>query len=191
MPTMPNILAFSASTRTGSFNQAALEVAAEGARDAGAFVTLLSLKDHPLPLFDQDLEAEEGLPESALNLREIFAAHDAILVAVPEYNGFFPPLFKNTLDWLSRPAPEDSPEPFANKTAAVISASPGGLGGLRGLPHAIQFLQNLGFLVLPKSHAVGGAHSVFSAEDFSESRHAASLKSVGQALAETTAKLHG
>lgn len=188
---MSNILAFAASTRSGSFNQAALEVAAEGARDAGAFVTLLNLKDHPLPLYDQDLEAADGLPENVLALREIFAAHDSLLVAVPEYNGFFPPLFKNTLDWLSRPAPDDSPEPFDDKTAAVISASPGGLGGMRGIPHAKLLLQNLGFLVLPQSHAVGSAHSVFSADDFSDSRHANTLKSIGQALAKTTSALHG
>ncbi len=186
---MPSILAFAASTRNGSFNQSALEVAAEGARDAGSSVTLLSLKDYPLPLFDQDLEAADGLPANVLALRKLFAAHHALLIAVPEYNGFFPPLYKNTLDWLSRPAPDDSPAPFANKTAAVISASPGGLGGVRGLPHAKLLLQNLGILVLPQSHAVAGAHDVFSAPDFPSSRHATSLKSVGQALAQTTAAL--
>ena len=149
---MPNILAFAASTRSGSFNQAALEVAAEGARESWrqrhppstsrTTPSLSSIRTSKRPM---------DSPPPFLALREIFAAHDAILVAVPEYNGFFPPLYKNTLDWLSRPAPDDSPDPFADKSAAVISASPGGLGGMRGLPHAKLLLQNLGILVLPQS----------------------------------------
>ena len=189
--TMTRILAFAASTRTGSFNQTALEVAGLGAREAGAEVTLLSLKDYPLPLFDQDLEAAEGLPENVLKLRTIFSEHDGLLVASPEYNGFFTPLLKNTLDWLSRPAPDDSPAPFDGKTAAILSASPGGLGGIRGLPHAKLLLENLGILVLPQTHAVGSAHDVFGASDFAESRHAEGLRSLGRALAETVGKLQG
>jgi NAD(P)H-dependent FMN reductase len=186
---MTKILAFAASTRSASFNQAALEVAVQGAQEAGASVTTLMLREFPLPIYDQDAEAADGLPEHVLTLRAHFAAHDGLLIAVPEYNGFFPPIYKNTLDWLSRPAPEDSPAPFANKTAAVISASPGGLGGMRGLPHAKHLLQNLGIFVLPQSHAVGSAHEVFSDKNFASSRHASSLKSIGEALAETTAKL--
>ena len=186
---MTNILAFAASTRSGSFNQTALEVAADGARDTGAEVTLLSLKDYPLSLFDQDLEAADGLPENVLALRNIFAEHDALLVASPEYNGFFTPLLKNTLDWLSRPAPDDSPAPFADKTAALLSASPGGLGGIRALPHARLLLENLGILVLPQSHGVGAAHEVFGDPDFADSHHAQGLQSLGRALAETVAKL--
>lgn len=186
---MTKILAFAASTRAGSFNQTALEVAADGAREAGAEITLLALRDYPLPLFDQDLEAAEGPLHDVLKLRSIFAEHDGLLVASPEYNGFFTPLLKNTLDWLSRPAPDDSPSPFAGKTAALISASPGGLGGMRGLPHAKLLLENLGILVLPQTHAVGSAHDVFGADDFDGSRHAKGLQSLGRALAETTDKL--
>lgn len=186
---MPKILAFAASTRPGSFNQTALEVAAAGARDAGAEVTLLALKDYPLPIFSEDLEAADGLPENVLKLRAMFAGHDALLVATPEYNGFFTPLLKNTLDWLSRPGPDDSAGPFANKTAALVSASPGGFGGIRGLPHAKLLLENLGILVLPKSHGVGSAHEVFKSADFADSRHAKGLQAVGRALAETSAKL--
>jgi chromate reductase len=186
---MTKILAFAASTRAGSFNQTALEVAADGAREAGAEVTLLSLGDYPLSVFDQDFEAAEGLPENVAKLRAIFAEHDGLLVASPEYNGFFTPLLKNTLDWLSRPAPDDSPAPFVDKAAALVSASPGGLGGIRGLPHAKLLLENLGILVLPGSHAVGSAHEVFGADDFADSRHAQGLQSLGRALAETVAKL--
>lgn len=188
---MTKILAFAASTRAGSFNQAALEVAAAGARETGADVTLLSLGNYPLPVFDQDMEAKEGLPDNILKLRTIFAEHDGLLVASPEYNGFFTPLLKNTLDWLSRPAPENSPAPFANKTAALLSASPGGLGGIRALPHAKLLLENLGILVLPQTHGVGSAHDVFGADDFAGSRHAQGLQALGRSLAETVAKLNG
>ena len=186
--TTPKILAFAASTRTGSFNQQAVEIAAGGARDAGADVTLLSLADHPLPLFDQDLEAAEGTPANALALRQIFADHHALLIASPEYNGFFTPLYKNTIDWLSRPAGDDAPAPFADKVAAVVAASPGGLGGLRGIPHARLLLENLGVLVIPATHAAGSAHESLADP---EGRASQGLRDVGAALARTTAALLG
>lgn len=186
---MTRILAFAASTRAGSLNQTAVEVAARGARHAGADVTLLALKDYPLPIFDQDREAAEGLPDNALQLRAIFAGHHGLLVASPEYNGFFTPLLKNTLDWLSRPGPDGSPAPFANKTAGLVSASPGRLGGIRGLPHTRLLLENLGILVLPGFHGVGSAHDVFGADDFADSDHARGLETVGRLLAETTTAL--
>ena len=68
----------------------------------GAEVTRISLADYPLPIMDEDLESEKGVPENAVKLARLIAAHDALLIATPEYNGSIPPLLKNTIDWVSR-----------------------------------------------------------------------------------------
>ncbi|MEW6254242.1 MAG: NAD(P)H-dependent oxidoreductase, partial [Planctomycetota bacterium] len=99
---MPKILAFAGSLRRDSWNRKLIQVAAEAARVAGAEVTLIDLADYPLPLMDEDLEARDGLPTNAQRLKALFKAHDALLIASPEYNSSLPPLLKNTLDWVSR-----------------------------------------------------------------------------------------
>jgi hypothetical protein len=68
----------------------------------GAEVTRISLADYPLPIMDEDLEREKGIPENAYKLARLFASHDALLICTPEYNGSIPPLLKNTIDWVSR-----------------------------------------------------------------------------------------
>jgi chromate reductase, NAD(P)H dehydrogenase (quinone) len=85
---MPRILAFASSTRRESFNKKLVAIAAQGAREAGAEV--IDLKDFPLPLLDQDLEAEEGMPENGKKLKKLFIDHDGLLIASPEYNSFLP-----------------------------------------------------------------------------------------------------
>ena len=162
MSDQPRVLAFAGSARTDSFNVKLVNIAAEGAREAEAEVTVLNLKDFPMPLFNQDLEAAEGPPEQATRLKGIMLAHEGLLIASPEYNSSISPLLKNTIDWVSRPA--DS-EPmlavYRDKVAAVMSASPGGLGGLRGLVHLRSILSNMGVLVIPDQVAVTQAHSAF------------------------------
>lgn len=103
-----------------------LDIAALGAADAGAQVSLIRWRDFPLPIYDGDWEAEHGLPERARALKALLAQHHALLVATPEYNGGYPALLKNALDWASRPSESDPTglEVFAGKVAAVISASP-------------------------------------------------------------------
>jgi chromate reductase len=127
------ILTFCGSARRGSFNQLLLDCCAEGARGAGAQVTQLDLRALDLPIYDGDLEAERGLPEGAHRFKALLAEHVAVLIATPEYNGGYSPLLKNALDWASRPTDADATglAAFAGKTAALISASPGALGGLR------------------------------------------------------------
>jgi chromate reductase len=130
------ILAFAGSLRRESFNQRLLQVALEGARAAGAEVTLISLAEHELPLMNQNLEARDGLPENARKLKDLFLAHDGLLLACPEYNGSITPLLKNTLDWVSRPdGKEAGLKPYHGKVVGLVSASAGKLGGLRGLRH--------------------------------------------------------
>lgn len=159
---MIRILAFAGSTRRDSLNRRLIDVAASIARDAGAEVMLLDLNDYPLPLYNGDLEAKEGLPDAALRLKAVFKSHDALLIASPEYNSSVPPLLKNTLDWISREwQGESGLLPYQQKLAAIMAASPGALGGIRMLPHLRQILNTLGVMVLPGQFSLAHADQAF------------------------------
>ncbi len=157
------LLAFCGSARKESCNRRLLAAAVSTARGAGATVTEFDLRADLLPLYDGDLEAQHGLPPAARELKQLFAAHDGFLIASPEYNGFFSPLLKNALDWVSRPAP-DLPAPYAGKSAGLLGASPGALGGIRCLPHLRLLLSNLGVTVSPAQMALGRADQAFAAD---------------------------
>lgn len=149
------ILAFPGSSREGSLNKKLIGLAANACEKAGATLTLIDLKDYALPIYDGDIEAKSGLPENAKRLKQLAKTHAAFLIASPEYNGSFSPLLKNAIDWMSRQeAGEQSLEAFQGKAAALLSASPGKLGGLRGLVHLRALLGNVGVLVIPEQVAV-------------------------------------
>jgi chromate reductase, NAD(P)H dehydrogenase (quinone) len=188
---MPRILAFAGSTRRESFNKKVVAIAAQGAREAGAEVTLIDLKDFPLPLFDQDLETEQGMPENGKKLKKLFIDHDGLLIASPEYKSSFPAVLKNAIDWVSRPAPgEPSLAAFRGKVATLMSASPGALGGLRGLVHVRSILGNLGVIVLPDQIALAKAHEAFQPDSsLVDPKRQADVEGLGNALASFLAKL--
>jgi len=145
-------------------NRRLLAAAVEGARGAGGDVTELDLRDHPMPLYDGDLEAEDGLPQNAVVLRELFLAHQGLLLCTPEYNGSLPPLLKNTLDWVSRgPGASADLSPYRGKVVALGAASPGGLGGARVLLHLRTVLGNIGCWVLPRQVTLARAGEAFDA----------------------------
>src|ERR1700709_2817701 len=102
MAVIPKILVFAGSVRTGAFSGRTADVAQTELAMQGAVGTRLSLGDYPLPIVDEDLEKEKGVPENAVKLARLIAAHDGLLIATPEYNGSIPPLLKNTIDWVSR-----------------------------------------------------------------------------------------
>ncbi|WP_395743478.1 NADPH-dependent FMN reductase [Prosthecobacter sp.] len=182
----PKILAFAGSTRTGSYNKKLVHFAAEAARAAGAEVTLVDLRDYAMPLFDEDLEEAQGLPENAKKLKALFREHDALLISAPEYNSSITAVLKNTIDWVSRAETDDEPAlvAYKGKAAALISASPGALGGLRGLVHVRAILGNLGVMVLPEQVAVPKAHEAFDEQGtLKDERTARQVTNVAQALA--------
>ena len=188
----PRILAFCGSLRRDSFNQKLATIAAAGAREAGAEVTVIALRDFPLPVFDEDLEAAKGLPAEAKKLKQLFLEHDGLIIASPEYNGSLPAALKNALDWVSRTETDDEPSlaAFTGKTAILCAASPGGLGGLRGLVHVRAILGNIGVTVLPDQIAVSQAHKAFGPDGLlTDEKQAAKVKSLGAQLARHLAKL--
>ncbi len=191
MSNAPKILAFAGSTREASFNKKLVRVAADGARDAGAEVTLIDLRDFPMPLYDGDLEANEGLPEPVQRLKALFLEHQGLLIASPEYNGGMSAVLKNTIDWVSRAAEgEGGLAAYKDKVAGLMSASPGGLGGLRGLTHVRQILGNIGVLVLPQQHALGGAGEAFDDDGtLKDSVQQATVTGIGARLARTIESL--
>lgn len=191
MSQKPRILAFAGSLREGSWNRKLLPHAARGAEDAGAEVTVLDLREFPLPLFDQDLEAREGAPEAAVRLKRLMIEHDGFLIASPEHNSSITVLLKNLIDWVSRPgAREPALVAFQGKVATLMSASPGALGGLRGLVHVRSILGNIGVIVLPDQVAVPKAHEAFLPDGaLKDPQQQASIARLGSTLATFLARL--
>lgn len=158
----PRILAFSGSARVASYNQRLVEYAARLAAGHDVDVTVINLRDFPMPIMNQDLERESGVPAEALRLKSLIVGHQGILLSAPEYNSSITPLLKNSLDWVSRRVGDEAPmAAFRGKVAALLSASPGRLGGLRGLVHVRAILNNLGVLVLPEQVPVSHAADAF------------------------------
>lgn len=156
------LIAFAGSLRAGSVNRKLIAIAAEGARNAGAEVTLLDLRDLPMPIYDGDLEADNGLPEHARTFKQMLRDHHGMLIATPEYNSQFPALLKNAIDWASRREGDEKPQvAFAGKVAAVISASPGAYAGLRGQALLRSQLAYLGMVVVPTRIGIAHAGSAF------------------------------
>lgn len=166
MSYQPRVVAFAGSTREKSYNKRLVAIAAKGAREAGADVTVIDLRDYPMPLFDEDLEAKEGKNEYARKFKKLLVNSDGILIGSPEYNGSLSAVLKNSIDWASRADEGDPPgslPAFRGKVASLMSASPGGLGGLRGLVHLRAILGGLGCIMLPAQTAVSSAHEAFDA----------------------------
>lgn len=162
---MVKILAFSGSARKNSYNQKLVKIAAQGAEQVGADVNIVNLADYPMPLFNQDLEVEQGMPATARAFKELLISHDGFLIASPEYNSAFSPLLKNAIDWASRREGDEPPLlAYRNKTAVIMAASPGALGGLRGLVMLRMLLSNIGMIVLPGQLALANADKVFDGE---------------------------
>ena len=137
---MVQLLGISGSLRAGSFNTALLRAARQVAGD-GIELDVATL--HGIPLYDADLEARDGLPAAVSALKDRLVASDGVLLVTPEYNNGIPGVFKNAIDWLSRPA-DDIPRVFGGRPFALAGASPGGFGTILSQAHWLPVLKTLG-----------------------------------------------
>jgi NAD(P)H-dependent FMN reductase len=188
----PKILAFAGSLRDESWNKKMVKIAAAGARAAGAEVTYIDLREYPLPVFDEDLEKKEGLHRNARKLKDLFLAHQGLLISCPEYNSSITAALKNAIDWVSRPVAGEAPlQCFDGKVAGLMSASPGALGGLRGLVHVRAILGNIKVLVIPEQIAVAKAHEAFNADGtLKDAKQREAVELIGRRVAEVSRRLN-
>lgn len=167
MPT-PKILILPGSTRTGSHNTKLAALAAKELTLHDVEVTRISLADYPLPLYDADLDARNGQPESAVKLKHMIMAHHGVFIASPEYSASVTPILKNAIDWVSRVRERGDPTyaAFKGRVFAIASASPGPAGGLRSLIALRQILElGCGALVIPEQVAIPSADQAFDDMD--------------------------
>ena len=184
----PKILVFAGSIRSGSYNARLAALAARELARAEADVTLISLVDFPMPLYDGNVEAASGPPENAVKLKRLMCAHQGIFIASPEYNASLTPLLKNTLDWISRVRePREPPlAAYKNRVFAIGAASNGTYGGMRSLMALRHVLElGCGALVIPEQVAVREAANAFDENDgLKDERTAGLLKAVVNRLVE-------
>ncbi len=186
------ILAIAGSARKDSVNAKLLKATAKELQSLGAEVTIVDHKQYNLPLYDGDLEAS-GTPEAVKKLHAEFKKHDALLIASPEYNSSITPLLKNTIDWVSRAFDQEPGlSAYKDKVAGLIAASPGALGGLRGLVHVRSILGNIGVVVIPEQVAVNNAFEAFNAAgELSDQSALKRIKELSTSLYNKTMKLKG
>ena len=188
---MVKLLAFSGSLRKHSYNQAIVSCAAQGAQAVGAEVTVVHLGDYSAPLFCEDLEAQQGMPEAARQFKTLLTEHDGFIIASPEYNSAFSAALKNAIDWASRMDEGETPlAAFKGKSAILMAASPGALGGLRGLASLRTLLGNLGMLVHPTQQAIPKVHTLVDENGVvQDDKTIAKLHNLGKIAAEFTTQL--
>ncbi len=192
MTKVPRILVFAGSAREASLNKKLARVAAKALVENGAEATLIDLRDFPMPIYEGDLEAREGMPKEALRLRELFVSHKAFLIVSPENNGSIPSLLKNTIDWMSRDTDGRSGlEPFQGKGIGLMAASPGAFGGVMGLGHLRQSLTKLFAHVIPDQFPLPKADHAFNEGGaLTQPWQQKAVQTVVKRLIETATRLH-
>jgi len=163
MPAL-KILVIPGSLRTGSLNARLAAVVVKELALADVDVTLISLADFPLPIYDGDLEAKSGVPKIAVDLKRMIGAHHGVFIVTPEYNSSVPPLVKNTIDWVTRVKERNETlgQVFRERAFALGAASDGKFGGLRVLMALRQILTlGTGATVIPTQIALSHADKAF------------------------------
>ncbi|MCD9194642.1 NADPH-dependent FMN reductase [Streptomyces albireticuli] len=157
-PGPTRVLVFGASLRGDSLNARLAALVARLIRGTGAEADLARMDEFAMPVYDGDAETAEGIPAGALALRDRLAGADALVIASPEYNASLPGGLKNAVDWVSRVRPQ----PFKDKQALLVSASPSMVGGNRGLWALRIPLEHLGARVYPDMFSLAKAHEGFT-----------------------------
>ncbi len=155
-----NIIGIAGSLRSGSFNAALLRAAVEEC-PAGSTIEIESIRG--IPLYDGDIEAAQGVPARAAELKDRIASADGLLLVTPEYNNSIPGAFKNAIDWLTRP-PADIGRVFKNRPVGLIGASPGAYGTIQAQSAWLPVFRTLGMRPwFGQLMYVGNAARVFDA----------------------------
>ena len=189
MPTIPRILVFAGSNRTGAYSGRTADVAQKTLAVQGAEVTRISLADYPLPIFDQDLEEEKGVPDNVLRLARQIASHNGVLIATPEYNGSIPPLLKNAIDWTSRVRRDDGRpfRPLSGKPVGLCSSSQGQFAGIRAINHLRAVLVRCQMEVVSPECSVPNGEQAFAGDgSFTDERLQQSMERLCRTLMETS-----
>ncbi|MER8700420.1 NADPH-dependent FMN reductase [Mesorhizobium sp. M1273] len=192
MAVIPKILVVAGSVRSGAYSGRTADVAQKELAMQGAEVTRISLADYPLPILDQDLEKEEGIPDNAFKLGRMIAAHDGLLIATPEYNGSIPPLLKNSIDWVSQLRKDGGRtfRPLAGKVAGLCSSSNGPFGGIRCINHLRAVLVRCRMeVVTPECSVPEGGNAFDDEGNFRDERLRQSMEHLCRTLIETSRML--
>jgi chromate reductase, NAD(P)H dehydrogenase (quinone) len=189
----PKILAFAGSLREHSYNKRVLKTAIQGAEKAGAEVTFVDLYDYPMPVYNPDDHERYGYHEKAFEFQKLLTLHEGLLIASPEYNGSLPAALKNVFEWATRQNNTyKKSDVFNAKVAAILSASPGALGGVRALGHLRGVLTSVGITVLPAEVSVSFVNDKFAGDslEMTDERLKTMLENLGAALVDMLKKTH-
>ena len=160
---MTSILIFAGSARQGAFSKQLAAAATTLIAGEGGKPTFIDLADFDVPIYNADIEDRAGIPQPVIDFRRIVAAHDGMMIATPEYNGFVTPLLLNMLCWASRPSPSDDfGAVFQGRPVALMASSPGRLGGIRVIPRLRDVVAELGMVAVPGFVTVPAAASAFT-----------------------------
>jgi chromate reductase len=181
------LLFFAGSTRKGSYNKKLARLARQIASANGIEGVFVDLKDYPMPLYNGDLEAEQGPPLKAQEFKALLGEYQGVFIASPEYNSSITPLLKNTLDWVTRVRAkgETGLEVYKTRVLAISGASPGYYGAMRSLLHLRQILEvGIGATVIPQQLALPRATDAFEEDgSLKDKAQQNMLKGVVEALA--------
>ena len=153
-------LVFSASLRDDSLNTRLALLARQVIEGEGGKVDFAHMHEFDTPSYNQDVETDEGHPTGAEEFCRRLLANDAFIISSPEYNGSMPGLLKNAIDWVSR----FKPQPFNERHALLLSASPSMGGGNKGLWSLRIPLEHLGARVFPDMFSLATAHKAFTTD---------------------------
>lgn len=188
MPRAVQIVGLSGSLRRLSFNTALLHAAQE-VLPPDTSLEIVEL--HDIPLFNQDIEREQGFPPAVQRLRDQIAAADALLFVTPEYNHSIPGVLKNAIDWVSRAGPNKE-APFNEKPAAMMGASPSMIGSARAQLHLHQIADTLNLRMVNKPEVlVMQAHQKFTDGRLTDDPTRTRVAELLQTLVEWTRRLRG
>jgi len=178
------VVAFAGSLKKNSCNKFILNIIYNKIQVNNVDITMIDLARYDFPNFNQDVEDTSGMPPKVQEFKRAIHAANAIIIASPEYNGSFSGILKNAMDWASRKLDpsEGFTASFRGKPVGIVSASPGRLGGLRGLYHLRDLLINLGCIVMPEMLAIEEAQDINAEKEAKLEAFAMNFVHFGQKL---------